>query len=280
MPRYISVHSLFKMVSLRSGCRKAGVPPAALGGAVPPFGCPVVPCGALIISATIIMASIVMITHKMMFTMALIWLALAAVKYRHGNARLVAEVCRHLRNLTDDLHALHDLPEDGLVDVIEFAVTGADEAAVVAWFRTKETSSSSSSSSEDDKLSEYERGVERLLHIVMAVERNDVFLTESLRRLSELPPETRVYSGHEYTQTNARFALTVEPDNPALQERARRIDADREAGRPTVPSLLSEELETNPFLRAHLDSLKSALGMAGAGDAETFAEIRSRKDRF
>ncbi|MGR3757342.1 MAG: hydroxyacylglutathione hydrolase [Tranquillimonas sp.] len=103
---------------------------------------------------------------------------------------------------------------------------------------------------------------------------------KSLRRLSELPPETRVYSGHEYTQTNARFALTVEPDNPALQERARRIDADREAGRPTVPSLLSEELETNPFLRAHLESLKSALGMAGAGDAETFAEIRSRKDRF
>ncbi|MEM8787392.1 MAG: hydroxyacylglutathione hydrolase [Pseudomonadota bacterium] len=103
---------------------------------------------------------------------------------------------------------------------------------------------------------------------------------ESLRKLAALPPETQVYSGHEYTQTNAAFALTVEPDNAALTERAQAIGTARAAGRPTVPVSLALELDTNPFLRAHLDRVKQAVGMAGAADAEVFAEIRHRKDRF
>jgi len=102
----------------------------------------------------------------------------------------------------------------------------------------------------------------------------------SLSRLAALPPETRVYSGHEYTVTNARFAITIEPDNADLRQRMTEVDALRAAGRPTVPSRLSEELATNPFLRAGLPAVKAAIGRPSASDAEAFAEIRARKDRF
>lgn len=102
----------------------------------------------------------------------------------------------------------------------------------------------------------------------------------SLSRLSRLPPDTLVCSGHEYTASNIRFALTLEPGNAALISRADRVAAAREQGRPTVPVALSEELATNPFLRAHRADLKSAIGLPDAPDAEAFAEIRARKDRF
>ncbi len=102
----------------------------------------------------------------------------------------------------------------------------------------------------------------------------------SLSKLAVLPPETLVCSGHEYTASNARFALTIEPDNPALAARATAVAAARAAGRATVPSLLSEELATNPFLRAGLTGVKRAIGLPDADDAEAFAEIRGRKDRF
>jgi len=103
---------------------------------------------------------------------------------------------------------------------------------------------------------------------------------ESLRKLAALPPETRICSGHEYTQANARFAQTIEPDNPALMSRIRDIDAARSEGRPTVPSTLETETATNPFLRAGLPEVQEALGMSGYAPSEVFAEIRSRKDRF
>ncbi len=103
---------------------------------------------------------------------------------------------------------------------------------------------------------------------------------ESLSKLAALPGDTLIYSGHEYTVTNARFALTIEPDNPELQARAASVRAARRAGRPTVPSQLSLELATNPFLRAHLAPVKTGIGMAGASDVAVFAEIRGRKDRF
>ncbi|WP_413720547.1 hydroxyacylglutathione hydrolase [Silicimonas sp. MF1-12-2] len=102
----------------------------------------------------------------------------------------------------------------------------------------------------------------------------------SLSKLAALPPDTMVYSGHEYTTTNARFAQTIEPDNPALLYRIDMINAARERGEPTVPSQLSTELETNPFLRAGLAQVKSNLNMSGQSDAEVFAEIRHRKDSF
>lgn len=102
----------------------------------------------------------------------------------------------------------------------------------------------------------------------------------SLAKLAALPPETLIYSGHEYTKTNSAFARTVDPDNPRLAARTDEITRTRAAGQPTVPASLAEELETNPFLRAHDPAIRAHLGMAEATDIEVFAEIRSRKDRF
>jgi hydroxyacylglutathione hydrolase len=101
----------------------------------------------------------------------------------------------------------------------------------------------------------------------------------SLSKLRVLPPETRVYCGHEYTQANARFALTVEPRNEALAARARRVDELRQRNQPTVPATMAEELATNPFLRADQPALQVAMGASGDPVA-TFAEIRRRKDVF
>lgn len=103
---------------------------------------------------------------------------------------------------------------------------------------------------------------------------------DSLSKLAALPPETVVCSGHEYTAANAKFALSVDPDNHELISRAKAIEEAREAGTPTVPSILSEELATNPFLRASDPNFKAVLGMAGADDAAVFAEVRTRKDNF
>lgn len=103
---------------------------------------------------------------------------------------------------------------------------------------------------------------------------------ESLSKLMALPPETKIYSGHNYGQANGRFALTIEPDNAALKARIERIREADAKGEPIVPSTLAEELATNPFLRAREPVVKAALGMAGADDAAVFAEIRRRKDSF
>jgi hydroxyacylglutathione hydrolase len=88
----------------------------------------------------------------------------------------------------------------------------------------------------------------------------------SLQKLVTLPPETVVCCGHEYTQSNARFALTEEPDNAALRERAAEVTRLRAAAQPTIPSFLGDELLQNPFLHA--------------ADAATLGAIRTRKDRF
>jgi hydroxyacylglutathione hydrolase len=88
----------------------------------------------------------------------------------------------------------------------------------------------------------------------------------SMQKLAALPPETVVYCGHEYTLSNGRFALSVEPDNAALKARMKEIEALRAAGKPTVPTTVAQELETNPFLRA--------------GSAQRFAEVRKAKDNF
>jgi len=76
-------------------------------------------------------------------------------------------------------------------------------------------------------------------------------LFKSFRRLAQLPANTRLCCGHEYTETNARFALTVEPDNKALRAEAEAAGALRAAGRPTVPTTLAQELSANPYFRAH-----------------------------
>ena len=100
----------------------------------------------------------------------------------------------------------------------------------------------------------------------------------SLSKLAALPPETKVYCGHEYTLSNARFAASLDPGNTALAERLAEIEALREEGKPTIPTTIEKELATNPFLRAKEPSLQASLGMEGADPAAVFAEVRRRKD--
>ncbi len=102
----------------------------------------------------------------------------------------------------------------------------------------------------------------------------------SLGKLRALPAATRVYCGHEYTQTNARFTLSVDPDNPAVARRAAEIDRLRAEAKPTIPSTIGLENETNPFLRADDPVIARNVGMEGAAPYEIFAEVRRRKDRF
>ncbi len=102
----------------------------------------------------------------------------------------------------------------------------------------------------------------------------------SLSKFAGLPDNALVYCAHEYTQANARFALTIDADNPALKQRAAEVEQLRAAGRPTVPSTLGEERAANPFLRPHDPAIRRRLGLERASDAEVFAEIRKRKDRF
>lgn len=100
----------------------------------------------------------------------------------------------------------------------------------------------------------------------------------SMRKLLQLPDDTRVFCGHEYTLSNARFAVTVDPENEALSARLSEIEELRSRDEPTVPSLLGEEKVTNPFLRPNDAGIRRHLGMEDASDAEVFAEIRRRKD--
>jgi len=95
----------------------------------------------------------------------------------------------------------------------------------------------------------------------------------SLQKLTALPDDTTLYCAHEYTQSNARFALSVDAGNAALRERSAEIDRLRAAGKPTVPMTLRVEKETNPFLRA------PAL-LPNVSDWEAFADIRKQKDNF
>jgi hydroxyacylglutathione hydrolase len=102
----------------------------------------------------------------------------------------------------------------------------------------------------------------------------------SLSKFLAMPDDMRIYSGHNYGQANGRFALSVEPGNQALKDRIARIEAADEKDEPIVPSTIGEEKATNPFLRAVEPSVKRAVGLDGADDASTFAEVRRRKDAF
>ncbi len=102
----------------------------------------------------------------------------------------------------------------------------------------------------------------------------------SLSKFKEMPDDTQIFCAHEYTQANARFALSVEPDNADLQAYSKGVDEKRAAGTPTVPSLMGDERKANPFLRADKDELIRAVGMEGKGPVEVFAEVRTRKDNF
>ena len=102
----------------------------------------------------------------------------------------------------------------------------------------------------------------------------------SVTQFAGLDPATRLYCGHEYTQSNARFALAVEPGNAALEKRAAEVDRLIAEGRMTCPSTIGAELAVNPFLRTGSAGIRKTLGMATASDAEVFAELRARKNSF
>lgn len=105
-------------------------------------------------------------------------------------------------------------------------------------------------------------------------------LFHSLMKLAALPAETQVYCGHEYTLANARFALTVDPSNGILKERAKEAARLREAGEFTLPTTIAIELATNPFLRADDPAIQAELGMSGTDPIAVFTELRERKNRF
>ena len=100
----------------------------------------------------------------------------------------------------------------------------------------------------------------------------------SLSRIKALPPATTLYCAHEYTQSNARFALHADPNNVELRAYSREIDARRARGEPTVPMQLERELLTNPFLRADEEDMRNRWG--GTSAPETFAKLRAAKDDF
>ncbi len=102
----------------------------------------------------------------------------------------------------------------------------------------------------------------------------------SLKKLRALPDETQIFCAHEYTQANARFAVTIEPANAQLELHSAQINALRRDGVPTVPTTISKEKASNPFLRADQATVAAALNMSSADPVAIFAEIRQRKDRF
>ncbi len=109
-------------------------------------------------------------------------------------------------------------------------------------------------------------------------------LFHSLQRLAALPGETRLHCAHEYTVANLRFARTVEPENAAIEQRLARAEALQAQGRPTLPSTLEEERQTNPFLRCHLPPIQEAVARHDGGpitpEVETFRRLRAWKDHF
>ncbi len=110
-------------------------------------------------------------------------------------------------------------------------------------------------------------------------EGNAEMMWKSLQKIARLPRDTEIYCGHEYTESNARFALTLEPENQALVNRAQEVDKLRKDNKPTLPTRLDRELETNPFLRPHVTAIRAKLGMLYAPDWHVFAAIRERKNK-
>ena len=105
-------------------------------------------------------------------------------------------------------------------------------------------------------------------------------LWESLARLRALPDDISVYCGHEYTVSNGRFAVSVEPDNAALAARLKEAEAQRAAGQPTLPTTIGAEKATNPFLHADDPELAERIGLPGAEPGAVFTELRSLKNSF
>lgn len=101
----------------------------------------------------------------------------------------------------------------------------------------------------------------------------------SLSKLRRLPAATRIYCGHEYTLSNGRFGLTIEPGNAALAARVAEVEALRAAGKPSLPTRLDRELDTNVFLRARSPEIRKRLALETAEDWQVFAAVRELKNK-
>lgn len=105
-------------------------------------------------------------------------------------------------------------------------------------------------------------------------------MLNSLDKLRQLPGETQLYCGHEYTVKNARFALTIDPDNVELQKRLAEAKELQGRNEPTIPATMAQERATNPFLRPEDVAIRASLKMSDASDVEVFAAIRDLKDKY
>ena len=112
------------------------------------------------------------------------------------------------------------------------------------------------------------------------IEGTPAMMWQSLLKLRALPEETAIFCGHEYTAANVRFALTIEPDNRALQARAAEVNSQIAAGRPTIPTTIGAERAANPFLRADVAAVAAAVHLADRPAAQVFAAVRERKNKF
>jgi hydroxyacylglutathione hydrolase len=112
------------------------------------------------------------------------------------------------------------------------------------------------------------------------IEGTPEMMWRSLVKLRDLPNDTEIYCGHEYTAANIRFARTVEPDNPVLAAREAQAKQQIANAEPTIPVTLGDEKLANPFLRADQPEVAAGIGMAGKQAAQVFAEIRARKNKF
>ena len=102
----------------------------------------------------------------------------------------------------------------------------------------------------------------------------------SLNKLKVLPPETKIYCGHEYTKSNLNFCIKYNPNNPSLKEKSIQIDSKIKNNLPTIPTTIGDELKTNIFLRSDNSDIKKALNLKDSPDQEVFSKLRDLKDRF
>ena len=112
------------------------------------------------------------------------------------------------------------------------------------------------------------------------IEGNAEMMWQSLLKIRNLPGDTLIFCGHEYTAANVHFALTIEPKNSALRARAEEVLRLAEQKKPTIPTTIQQEKSYNPLLRADLHSVQGAIGMEGSPPAQVFGVIRARKDKF
>jgi hydroxyacylglutathione hydrolase len=112
------------------------------------------------------------------------------------------------------------------------------------------------------------------------IEGTPEMMWNSLLKLRDLPGDTKVYCGHEYTLANIKFAQTIEPDNKALAARAKEAAEQIASGKMTIPTTIDEEKAANVFLRADIPAVAAAVGLAGKPAAQVFTEVRARKNKF